>query len=170
MLQKSLSTSSLVKQAAASVEAQGRQFGKSAFQRANSDFFGSFDSSNAPSRDQIGSVATSNSSETSTPCECAEKRHIRFDETVEQWIAVECKDNVFEDEIESGGDEDPARPSSSDSSSDDGLIMLKRKRQTGKGKEGKLRTQWVIMLWHFIIVYINYATLNYVGRLYVVRW
>jgi hypothetical protein len=130
MLQKSISASSLVKQAAASVQAQqGRQPRRSAFQRAQPDFISSGFVSETPSRDQMDYFTSREDSVAGTPCECQAKRHIRFDDKVEQCIAVEHKDDPEED-IESDEDDIPIH-GSEDSSSDDGVIMMKRKKRPG---------------------------------------
>lgn len=137
MLQKSISTSSLLKQAAASVEAQGWQPRQTALQRANSDFFASTAPSQPPSRDQIDDLTSrSSSSDRGLSCECAERRHIRFDDKVEQCIAVDCKEGEFEDEVESEEEDEKVDNSPSDSSSDDGLIIMKMKKRPGKSKGG----------------------------------
>ncbi|KAF2723104.1 hypothetical protein K431DRAFT_32567 [Polychaeton citri CBS 116435] len=96
MLQRSLSNSSLLQQAAASVEAQqtSRPYRINSNDRSVSDFMPSSLPSEYPSRDEAFSSRTS-SSFSSTPCE---RRHIRFDEKVEQCIAVECKEGDMDDE------------------------------------------------------------------------
>lgn len=125
MLQKSLSTSSLIKQAAASVQAQqGRRSSRSMFERpsmvrASSDFVSSPFTSTTISRDTSDQSNTSKStSGLVTPS--SEKKHIRFDEKVEQCIAVECKDCDYDE------DGDPWALQDEDSSSDDGVVMMKR--------------------------------------------
>lgn len=126
MLQRSLSASSLLKQAAAAVQAQ--QAGSSSSRdrprigpRAISDFGGTFPlvsrrlSHNNTS--VLGSVASSTITSPS-----AERKHIHFNEQVAQCIALEMK----------GDDDDSAYPSypeddaGDDSDSDDGAIMMKR--------------------------------------------
>ncbi|KXL51020.1 hypothetical protein M433DRAFT_7125 [Acidomyces richmondensis BFW] len=130
MLQRSLSSSSLVKQAAASVQAQqGRRSRRTDLQRANSDFIPSGVSSEAPSRDQVDYFTSRSNSDNATPCECAARRHIRFDDKVEQCIAVECKDDGVDDDSESESENEHRFENSSDSSSDDGIIMMKRTKR-----------------------------------------
>lgn len=123
MLQKSLSSSSLVKQAAAAVQAQQLRPSlrhRPQLGRAQSDF--SAISSRTLSTDTSHSYASSLSTSGLQTPEHGEKRHIRFDDRVEQCIAVDGKD-VDEDE-----DEEPwQRDDRSDSSSDDGLVMMKSK-------------------------------------------
>ncbi|KXS94637.1 hypothetical protein AC578_2246 [Pseudocercospora eumusae] len=126
MLQKSLSTSSLVKQAAAQVQAQGREG-----RRSGPEVIDSKLQSETPSRDQTDYFTSWSNSSGGTPCETQEKRHIRFDDRVEQCIAVDCKDPGPEDEEVHG------QTSSSDSSSDDGVVMMNRKKRSGPKKAKK---------------------------------
>lgn len=133
MLQKSLSTSSLVKQAAASVQAQCR------YVRGTGTSLGPSDSklqSETPSRDQVDYFTSRSSSSTGTPYETHEKRHIRFDDRVEQCIAIDCKDAGVDEEDESDGEEDQFERRSSDSSSDDGVVMMKRKKRPSVKRTG----------------------------------
>lgn len=124
MLQRSISASSLLKQAAASIEAQGRRSAlKKSHERTYSDFVPGANSE-VPSRDQIDYFTSKSTSSTDTPSECREKKHIRFDEKVEQCIAVECKRVDEEDEDEAV--ESESAPSSSSDSEDDGVVMMKR--------------------------------------------
>jgi len=126
MLQRSISASSLLKQAAASIEAQGRRSVlKKSHERTYSDFVpGS--NSEIPSRDQIDYFTSRSTSGTETPSECREKRHIRFDDKVEQCIAVDCK-RMDEDDDEAIESETTA--ASSSDSEDDGMVMMKRLRR-----------------------------------------
>lgn len=124
MLQKSLSSSSLVKQAASAVQLSGRggrRYG------AISDIVDSKLQSETPSRDQVDYFTSRSTSSGGTPCETQEKRHIRFDDRVEQCIAVDCKDPVL-DEEEDSEDEEEEEKHSTDSSSDDGIVMMKAKK------------------------------------------
>jgi hypothetical protein len=134
MLQNSLSSSSLVKQAAASVQAQGRRV------RGTGTMLDGVDSklqSETPSRDQIDyfTSRSSTSSIAGTPCETHEKRHIRFDDRVEQCIALDPSKDAGIDEDESEDEIDHARAHSSDSSSDEGVIMMKRKKNPSGSKK-----------------------------------
>ena len=144
MLQKSLSTSSLVKQAAASVQEQQRKPTRTGLNRTASDLHSSSPwtaPSVPPSRDDYFSSRTSSVS--GTPSEGREERHIRFDEKVEQCIAVECKEPSFDDDDDSEPEpeDDPPNSALSDSSSDDGIIMMgNRNRKSNKsGSDGKGR-------------------------------
>ncbi|KAK5127141.1 hypothetical protein LTR85_008501 [Meristemomyces frigidus] len=140
MLQKSLSTSSLVQQAAAAVQAQRVKPSRRApFHRAQSDFVSSSSQSEAPSRDQVDYFTSRSSSDNGTPCECKDTRHIRFDDKVEQCIAVECKEGDFDEQSDSEPEEEQHHDPSSDSSSDDGVLIMKRKKRPGfrKGAGGK---------------------------------
>ncbi|KAL2133482.1 hypothetical protein VTI74DRAFT_2287 [Chaetomium olivicolor] len=127
MLQRSLSTSSLVKQAAAAVQAQqqkgclkrtGRRPG---FDRANTDYITFPFSSRGLSHDGTSLFPSARSSGITSPS--GERKHIHFNEQVSQCIAVEVKgdeddedDDVYMDRYEY------------DSDSDDGAIMMKRTR------------------------------------------
>jgi len=132
MLQKSLSTSSLVKQAADRVQAQGRHHRRSG---TASDIVDSKLQSETPSRDQLDYFTShSTSGAGSTPSESQEKRHIRFDERVEQCIAIDCKDPGPEMDDESEDEEEEVPLPHSDSSSDDGVVMMKPKKRNGSKK------------------------------------
>lgn len=125
MLQKSLSTSSLVKQAAASVQSQGGQW-----RRSGPDVIDSKLQSETPSRDQIDYFTSRSDSSIGTPYESHEKRHIRFDDRVEQCIAVDCKDVGLDEEDDGSGEEEVHSDHAiDDSSSDEGLVMMKRKKR-----------------------------------------
>lgn len=125
MLQRSISASSLLKQAAASVQAQGRRSVlKKSHERTYSDFVPGANSE-VPSRDQIDYFTSKSTSGVDTPMDCREKKHIRFDDKVEQCIAVDCKRIDEEDddeaiESESAGNSD---------SEDDGVVMMKRMKR-----------------------------------------
>lgn len=140
MLQQSITTSSLLKQAAASVQAQqGKP--RNPFLRAGSDVTTSRLTLDTPSRDQLDYFASrSSSSDSATPSEGAAKRHIRFDEKVEQCIAVDNKDDGFENSDNESEDEQHHH-SSSDDSSDEGLVMMKRKKRPSRKRAGSLRSK-----------------------------
>ncbi|KAJ4372252.1 protein phosphatase regulator [Neocucurbitaria cava] len=133
MLQKSLSSSSLVKQAAESVQAQ-QTSGVTLESRKHRPIIGratpDFPTSSTMSRgllwegtDYFSSKSTSG---LHTP-DHGEKRHIRFDDNVEQCIAVECKDA---DDDEDDYNHNPwAKYHDEDSSSDEGVVMMKRSRR-----------------------------------------
>ncbi|KAH9814265.1 Fungal protein of unknown function (DUF1752) [Teratosphaeria destructans] len=137
MLQKSLSASSLLKQAAAAVQAQQGKPGhrESAFRRANSDFVSSaLSTSEIPSRDQLDYFSSHSESDTDNACEFGAKRHIRFDDKVEQCIAVEVKGDDFDELSGSDSEDEAEHGSSSDNSSDDGFLTMKRRKKIRKSK------------------------------------
>lgn len=125
MLQRSISASSLLKQAAASVEAQGprRSSRKQVHERTHSDYVPGINSE-VPSRDQVDYFTSRSTSGLETPCEGREKRHIRFDDKVEQCIAVDIKP---EDEEEA--EEEVEEEHSASDSEDEGVIMMSRPRR-----------------------------------------
>ena len=141
MLQKSLSASSLVKQAASYVQAQqGKQLRKGPYSASMSDFSYSYYSapSNPPSRDEIDYFSSRTSStDNDSPMEGQREKHIRFDEKVEQCIAVDCKEGVFDDESELEVEDDPPESALKESSSDEGLVMMKASKRTGPKKDGQ---------------------------------
>jgi len=122
MLQRSLSASSLVKQAAAAVQAQqkeglkriGRRPG---LERAHTDYVTFPFSSRGTSQDGTGLYPSTISSGFVSPN--SERKHIHFNEQVSQCIAVDVKGDDDDDEMEI------ERPNY-DSDSDDGAIMMKR--------------------------------------------
>jgi hypothetical protein len=126
MLQRSLSTSSLVKQAAAAVQAQqkdglkriGRRPG---LERATTDYVAFPFSSRGVSHDNTSLFPSAISSGFISPS--GEKKHIHFNEQVAQCIAVEVK-----------GDDDDEEPVTYDydSDSDDGAIMMKQTKTKKK--------------------------------------
>lgn len=130
MLQRSISASSLLKQAAASIESQSRRSAmKRSHERTYSDFVPGANSE-VPSRDQIDYFTSKSTSSTDTPSECREKRHIRFDDKVEQCIAVDCK--RVDDDDDAAVESESSAAASSDSE-DDGMVMMKRtKRPTAR--------------------------------------
>ena len=130
MLQKSLSTSSLIQQAAMSVKAQenmngGRRMPRPALgDRAHSDFVTPGSVSRTPSRDDSNDVSALSTSGLRTPAD-GEKRHIRFDEKVEQCIALDAKD----DEEGSMDHWSAITDEEEELESDDGLVMMKSDRK-----------------------------------------
>lgn len=121
MLQRSLSTSSLVKQAAAAVQAQQKEEGgkhgrRPAFGRAITDYVAFPFSSRGVSHDNTSLFPSAVSSGFVSPS--GERRHIHFNEQVEQCIAVDVKGEDDEEDV------DPYAYNNSDS--DDGAIMMKR--------------------------------------------
>ncbi|TVY33378.1 Uncharacterized protein LSUB1_G008460 [Lachnellula subtilissima] len=128
MLQRSLSSSSLLKQAAAAVQAQQSVDGRierPLIGRATSNYAYPL-SSRRMSRENVTMLSSVSSSGLATPS-TGEKKHIHFNEQVEQCIALDMK----------GEDEDGAEPSPpihdyDDSDSDDGAIMMKKSNSTRK--------------------------------------
>ena len=125
MLQRSLSSSSLLKQATAAVQAQQKDGGRPELHRAGTDYIAFPFSSRRRSDGNTCSTRSTSSSGVETPA--AERKHIHFDEQVQQCIAVEIKgDDDEDDELEH------ARWAYSDSDSDDDAIMMKPTRSTKK--------------------------------------
>ena len=126
MLQRSLSASSLIKQAAASVQAQedARQKGSDHVRerpilgRGASDFITLAIPSAPPSRDTIEASSSSQSSSGLMTPDNSRDRHIRFDDTVEQCIAVDAKDGEFDEEEQWLFKDD-------DDDTDDDVVMMK---------------------------------------------
>jgi hypothetical protein len=123
MLQKSLSNSSLVRQAAAAAQLSRRPY--AAMSRRASDMTEAFSFSRETSRE--GTEATDYFSSRSTSGfqspipEQNERKHIRFDNKVEQCIAVDIKDADDDDHV--------IQFDRDDSSSEDGLIMMRQSRR-----------------------------------------
>lgn len=122
MLQRSLSSSSLLKQAAAAVQAQQSENGgldRPGIGRATSDYISYPFSSRRMSRENTSQLSSITSSGLASPG-TGEKKHIHFNEQVEQCIALEMKGDDDEEP-----DSNAIRYESS-SDSDDGAIMMKR--------------------------------------------
>lgn len=134
MLQNSISTSSLVSQAAAAVQAQqtthvtfdGRRR-RPFVGRATASDYTMLIPTRTISRDTTDYFSSQSDSGLLTPDQ-GEKKHIRFDEKVEQCIAVECK-GVDEDDEEDFNHNPWAKYRDDDSSSDEGVVMMKRSRR-----------------------------------------
>lgn len=129
MLQKSISASSLVKQAAAAVQAQqansksDRIPDRPILGRAVSDFVTCSIPSRTISRDPTDYFSSQSTSGLQTPDQ-GERKHIRFDDKVEQCIAVDGKDGDYDDD-----DNDNWALHDDDDSSDDGVVMMKRSQK-----------------------------------------
>lgn len=119
MLQRSLSSSSLLKQAAAAVHAQQSIGLRPGIGRANSDFTPLSFSSRRLSNEYHPSVLTSISSSGLSSPFTGTTRHIHFNESVEQCIAIDMKGD--DDEV----DDHAIYDIEDDSDSDDGAIMMK---------------------------------------------
>lgn len=125
MLQRSISASSLIKQAAAAVQAQQREVPKGIrvtarprFERAATDYVTYPFSARRMSKDQQSSVGPS-SSTSGIVSPTSERKHIHFNEKVEQCIAVDLKGDDDEDN-DSGYNND-----FDSDDSDDGIMMKK---------------------------------------------
>lgn len=130
MLQKSISTSSLVKSAVAAVKAQ-EDFGerrsiRPALGRTTSDYVTSVTFHGTISREATDSMSSCSTSGLQTPAS-GERRHIRFDEKVAQCIAVDPKEGYDGEEEEEEEHVEYAVRNDEDDSSDDGLVMMKRR-------------------------------------------
>lgn len=124
MLQRSLSSSSLLKQAAAAVQAQQSEgITRPGLGRAQSDYVPVSFSSRRLSQNGGPSMISSISSSGIASPGSTDKKHIHFNEQVEQCIALDMKgDDDEEPDIHHSYDED--------SDSDDGGIMMKRSNST----------------------------------------
>jgi len=128
MLQRSISAASLLKQATAAVQAQeSRGILRPSMGRANTDYttytFSSRRFSNGYTTSSVADSTTESSGVTSPG---TERKHIHFNESVEQCIAVDIKG---EDEDDVGAE----NAMDDDSDSDDGFMMMRtrsRKRST----------------------------------------
>jgi hypothetical protein len=132
MLQKSLSSSSLVKQAAESIQAQQTtgvtlelRKPRPIMGRATPDFPTSSTLSRGTFWEPTDYFSSKSTSGLHTPNE-GEKRHIRFDDKVEQCIALECKEG---DDDEDDFNRNPWAKDDEESSSDEGVVMMKRARR-----------------------------------------
>ena len=134
ILQRSLSSSTLVRRAVDSIKSQHTPQ-HSASQSAMTDYFAapksisSSNPSNTPS--ELVSSPSTGTSGLQTPCEvqCG-RRHIHFSDMVEQCIAIGDDDDDGDDEAEDADDEEtsycPAFTEEDDEDfSDDGIIMMK---------------------------------------------
>ncbi|KAF3050257.1 hypothetical protein E8E11_004802 [Didymella keratinophila] len=134
MLQRSLSTSSLVAEAAEMAQKQRtptaqleRRKPRPIIGRKTSDLpTASSLMSRTTSREPTDYFTSRSTSGLHTPFD-GEKKHIRFDDKVEQCIAIETKDG---DDDEDDFNHNPwASQNDEDSSSDEGVIMMKRSRK-----------------------------------------
>lgn len=129
MLQRSLSSSSLLKQATAAVQAQqkdiGIRVGRPILHRATTDYVTFPFSSRKRSHDNTSLAPSTSSSGVISPS--SERKHIHFDEQVLQCIAVDVKCDEEEDEVEHS-----RWAFDDDSDSDDGAIMMKKTKTSKK--------------------------------------
>ncbi|ORY66381.1 protein phosphatase type 1 complex subunit Hex2/Reg1 [Pseudomassariella vexata] len=122
MLQRSLSSSSLLKQATAAIQAQqkDRKMTRPILHQASTDFMTFPFSSRRMSRENTSRAPSTASSGVISPS--TERKHIHFDEQVKQCIAVDSPgDDEEEEEVGHGH-----WKYDNDSDSDDGAIMMKR--------------------------------------------
>ncbi|KAI9894250.1 MAG: hypothetical protein M1814_004104 [Vezdaea aestivalis] len=124
MLQRSLSNSSLLAQATAALRAQQNNSDRPFVPRAISDFVTYPFPSAVGSEQSSNTVPSNNSSGLQTPG--IERRHIHFNDKVEQCIAVDIKGTDDDEDTNSNPVED-------DSESDDGVIMMKMSNRS-KGR------------------------------------
>ncbi|RWA14667.1 hypothetical protein EKO27_g421 [Xylaria grammica] len=129
MLQRSLSSSSLLKQAAAAVQAQqnggASRIGRPILHRAHTDLVTFPFSKRRRSRANTSLMPSTATSGLASPA--AERKHIHFDEQVKQCIAVEVKGDDDDDE-----EADAYNWRYDDSDSDDSAIMMKTTRNRKK--------------------------------------
>ncbi|KAJ3580441.1 hypothetical protein NPX13_g121 [Xylaria arbuscula] len=129
MLQRSLSTSSLLKQAAAAVQAQQKdgtsRIGRPIIHRAHTDFVTFPFSKRRRSRRNTSLAPSTDTSGLVSPA--TERKHIHFDEQVKQCIAVDVKGDDDEDD-----EPDPYHWSYDDSDSDSSAIMMKTTKSKKK--------------------------------------
>jgi hypothetical protein len=136
MLQKSISSSSLLKQATAAVQAQQKdgavRITRPILHRAVTDYV-TFPFASRMSRENTSLLPSNATSGVISP---SERKHIHFDEQVTQCIAVEVKG---EEEEEDDGEDHGYWHAGDDSDSDDGAIMMKK--TNSKKKPLRLRTK-----------------------------
>ncbi|KAK8924712.1 hypothetical protein H634G_06766 [Metarhizium anisopliae BRIP 53293] len=133
MLQRSLVSASLLKQATAVVQAQEtRGVLKYGTDKSNAEYYVAYPLSvRRGSQGTSSSIAAStDSSNVSSPF--PERKHIHFNEQVEQCIAVDVKDDEEEDYAHDVGE---------DSDSDDGGVMMKRVKPKRRAPSSKRRNK-----------------------------
>lgn len=134
MLQRSLVSASLLKQATAAVQAQEtRGVLKHRTDKSNTDYYITYPLSVRRGSQCTGSsvAASTDSSNISSPF--PERKHIHFNEQVEQCIAIDVKDEEEEDY-----DHDVL---GEDSDSDDGGVMMKRVKSKKRAPPSKKRSK-----------------------------
>lgn len=128
MLQRSLSASSLVKTAAAAVQAQEeggeRRLLRPSLKRATTDFDASPFSSRGLSYHSSSAGPSASSSGVESPI--VERKHIHFNEKVEQCIAVDVRGEDDDYDYDDDDDADTERYDDSDST-DEGIMMKRSK-------------------------------------------
>ena len=133
MLQRSLSSASLLKQATAAVQAQETR-GRPAMGRSNTSDYVTFPfSTRRLSQDTRSTLSSSIQSSSGMSSPSIERKHIHFNEQVEQCIAVDVKGDEDEADLDRIGDY---------SESEDGVVMKRtkpKKRSLTKAKRTKKR-------------------------------
>jgi hypothetical protein len=164
MLQRSLSSSSLIAEAAEAVQAQrtsgmslGARKTRPIIGRVPSDFPTSSTMSWSTSREATDYFTSQSTSGLMTP-DHHEKKHIRFDDKVEQCIAVECKDA---DEDEDDFNHNPWAQQNDDSSSDEGVVMMKRPRRKHKRQISRVSSKTSVSSDNKTIAKLPSTTLKY---------
>ncbi len=131
MLQRSLSSSSLLKQATAAVQAQQKdgilRLPRPSLHRASTDYVTFPFSSRRRSYENTDGASSTSTSDLETPM--ADRKHIHFDEQVKQCIAVDIKGD---DDDDDGMDQASRWRYGEDSDSDDDAIMMKPTRSVKK--------------------------------------
>lgn len=154
MLQRSLSSASLLKQATAAVHAQEtRGIMRPGIGRSNTDYVTfSFSSRRMSHENSTDWTTSTESSSITSPC--TERKHIHFNEQVEQCIAVDVKCDDDEDI-----DTDPF---GEESGSDDG-VMMKRVRSKKRVPATKKRSKKSTPADSKIIAKLPSTTLKYLA-------
>ncbi|KAF4122631.1 Fungal protein of unknown function (DUF1752) [Geosmithia morbida] len=128
MLQRSLSTASLLKQAAAAVQAQETTKGilRPSFVRSSTDYATYPFTSRRMSQGNLhSSMYTSTAGSSSVASPSVERRHIHFNEQVFQCIAVDVKGDDDNGGGGNGNGNESAVCDDNDSDSDDGIVMMR---------------------------------------------
>ncbi|KAI9819569.1 MAG: hypothetical protein M1827_007019 [Pycnora praestabilis] len=142
MLQRSISASSLVKQAAAAVQAQQngspntRIRDRPVVGRATSDFVTSSFVPTPVSKDTASTYPSISSSGIQSPV-TGERRHIHFNDKVEQCIAVDMKEGDDDEDYRFTAIQDD-----DDDSSDDGVVMMKTSSKARPSNQSSPRSSF----------------------------
>lgn len=127
ILQRSISSHSLLKQAGAMLQAQqaGPTKGRPSYERSTSEFtiadFSRGSMVNTPAGEDSLTLSSTRQSLTSSGLQSpSERRHIHFNNEVEQCIAVDSKED---DDVEE--EEPPSLANDDDEEDDEGIVMMK---------------------------------------------
>lgn len=136
LLQRSLSSSSLLKQATAAVQAQETSAAlRPSMARSMTNCYLTLPLSTRRSSHETSSSLTASTASSGASSPYPERKHIHFNEQVEQCIAVDIKGDDDDD------DDDAARYAGDhDSDSDDGVVM-KRLKSKRRGPSTRRRTR-----------------------------